>query len=315
MRPTGKPTFSGFPRSSNSRRPTDPRISRYRTVSPIGLEAVWRARSIHVSLYAHDFRSPGQTVRPRTERGRVDARRSRPHPGDRRPFARLPACLRRRRAEPSRSRRPDVGRGYPTLPVVRDSDRAQGCDPHTRHPIYSRLENSRRLHSPVRRDRYPTAQRRGCGDRGQGQLRRVRNGLVQREFGLCGVPQPVEYRPGAGRLVRWLRGHGRRGSSLCLARHRYWRLDSAARGVLRRRRPEAQLRARQPLRGRSVRIVSGSGRAGHQRRARLRPAPASDCRPRPARFHLGRRPGARLHRGDGRRRARRARRDSPRILR
>ena len=54
------------------------------------------------------------------------------------------------------------------------------------------------------------------------------------------------------------------------ARHRHRRLDSPAGGVLRRRRHQADLRPRQPLRRDRLRLVARSGRAVRQDRARRR---------------------------------------------
>ena len=61
---------------------------------------------------------------------------------------------------------------------------------HQGHLLYARrahdlrLEDSRRLHSAVRRHRGRKAPRRGRGLRRQGQPRRIRDGLVDRKLGL-----------------------------------------------------------------------------------------------------------------------------------
>ena len=109
--------------------------------------------------------------------------------------------------------------------------------------------------------------------------------------------QPVGPRAGPGRLVSG-------GSAAAVAafhaplahRHRHGRLDPPAGRAVRRRRDEADLRPRQPLRDRGVREQPRPDRAVRARRSRRRGAAARDRRPRRARLHLGadrrpRRPG------------------------
>ena len=130
-----------------------------------------------------------------------------------------------------------------------------------------------------------------------------------------------------GRLVGRLRRGGRRGHRAARARQRHRRLDPPARGVLRRRRAEADLRARLALRARRVRVVARPGRRrSRARAARLRarcstsiaghdprdstslpePRAALRGRARRRRRRARARPAARVLRGDGAR-ARRAR--------
>ena len=91
-----------------------------------------------------------------------------------------------------------------------------------------------------------------------------------------------------GRLRRRLcrRGHGRPGA--VGARLRHGRLDQAAVGALRQRRPAPDLRDCQPLRDRRVRVVARPGRAGGEDGARLRAPLLDHRRPRPGRLDDGR---------------------------
>ena len=79
---------------------------------------------------------------------------------------------------------------------------------------------------------------------GQDQLRRVRDGLVERELGVRPDAQPVGPGPRAGRIERRHRRRGRRRAAALGARHRHRRLDPPAGVALRRRGAEAHLRAR-----------------------------------------------------------------------
>ena len=68
--------------------------------------------------------------------------------------------------------------------------------------------------------------------------------------------------------------------------HRHRRQHPPAGVLLRRHRPQAHLRAGQPLRPGGLRILAGSGRSAGPRRRRLRPHPPGHRRPRPPRRHL-----------------------------
>ena len=64
----------------------------------------------------------------------------------------------------------------------------------------------------------------------------------------------------AGRLLGRLGGRGGRGHGAARPRHRHRRLDPPARGAVRRRRPQADLRPREPLRRGGLRLVARPGR-------------------------------------------------------
>ena len=83
-------------------------------------------------------------------------------------------------------------------------------------------------------------------------------------------PQPVGPRAGARRLERRLGGGGRRRVRAVRAGHRHRRLDPPARRAVRRRRPQADLRPRQPLRPDRVRVVARPDRPVHAHRRRRR---------------------------------------------
>jgi hypothetical protein len=125
-----------------------------------------------------------------------------------------------------------------------------------------------------RRTTPPSCAARGGrrGHRRQDQLRRVRDGLVERELGVRRRAQPVGARSHARRIERRLgRGRGRR-LRAARARLRHRRIDPAAGRLLRRRRPEADLRPRVALRPHRLRLVARSDRAVHPHGGRRRAA-------------------------------------------
>ncbi len=113
----------------------------------------------------------------------------------------------------------------------------------------------------------------------------------------------------AGRLVGRLDRRGRGRAGALGARLGHGRLDQAAGGALRRRRPAAHLRDGVALRHRRVRVEPRPGRADHEDGARLRAALPDDRRARPVRHdhgrsaRAGRAPGGRRPEGAARRRA------------
>ena len=109
------------------------------------------------------------------------------------------------------------------------------------------------------RGRAPGSRRRDR--RRQDQHGRVRDGLVDRAQRLQADAQPLGPGAGPGRLVRRLGGRGGGRDGAGRARQRHGRLDPPARGLLRRRRPQADLRTRQPLRPRRLRLLARPGRA------------------------------------------------------
>ena len=182
------------------------------------------------------------------------SRRSAPWPA---PPASMPAARRtatcRSSASPSRSRT--------------TSARAAAARP----PASKILEA---LRAAIRRDRRRAARSRRRGHRRQDQLRRVRDGLVHGELRLRPDAQSVGPRAHAGRIERRVGGGGRGRHGAGRARLGHRRLDPPARRALRRRRPEADLRARVALRAPRVRLVARSDRAAGDARSRDAALPA-----------------------------------------
>ena len=151
------------------------------------------------------------------------------------------------------------------------------------------VAHPRALRSAVRRDgrRAPRSGRRG--DRRQDQLRRVRDGIVDRELGVRADAQSVGARPHARRLERRI-GRRRRGADgAARARLRHRRIDPPAGGALRRRRAQADLRPRLALRPARVRLVA---RSDWPVRARRSPTRRWRCRSSPAPIRAMRRRAA-----------------------
>ena len=107
----------------------------------------------------------------------------------------------------------------------------------------------------------------GRDRRRQDEHGRVRDGLVDRAQRLQADAQPLGPRARARRLVGRLGGGGRVAHGAARARHGHRRLDPPAGRALRRRRPQADLGPRQPLRRRRVRLLARpGGPAGAARR-------------------------------------------------
>ena len=123
-----------------------------------------------------------------------------------------------------------------------------------------RLAHPRRLREPVRGDGHHAPARRRRGARRQDELRRVRDGELERAQRMGSGAQSRRSHARAGRLVRRLRRIRRRRHRPHRARLRDRRLRAPARVVLRHRRREAHLRSREPLRSRRLRLVARSGR-------------------------------------------------------
>jgi hypothetical protein len=136
-------------------------------------------------------------------------------------------------------------------------------------------------------------------DRGQDQHGRVRHGLVERDQLLRSDAQSLGHAARARRLLRRLRGGGRRGAGTGGDGDRHGRFDPPARGTVRHHRHQAQLRPRiAPGHGRLC-LEPRPGRADGAQRRGLRPAAGGDGRPRPARLHLRRSPRRGLRGGPG----------------
>ena len=120
--------------------------------------------------------------------------------------------------------------------------------------------------APVRRPHHRAAADRRGGDPGQDEHGRVRDGQLDRAFGLRPDGQPVGSRPGAGRLERRVGHGGRRVPCPVQHRHRHRRLDPPAGCPDRDRRPQADLRPGQPLRDRGLRQLARPDRPVRPRR-------------------------------------------------
>ena len=158
-------------------------------------------------------------------------------------------------------------------PAGRRARRGQGRPRHRGRAHDLRLAHPRGLPPALHRHRGGAARGGGRGRDRQDEHGRVRDGLVHREQRLQGHAQSLGPRARARRLVRRLRGGGRRGHGAAGPRHRHRRLDPPARRALRRRRPQADLRPREPLRPGGLRLVAGPGRARWPAPSRTSPSP------------------------------------------
>ncbi len=152
----------------------------------------------------------------------------------------------------------------------------------------------RRLRAPVREhgDHQPVEGGRGHGR--QDQPRRVRHGLLEHDQPLRRRREPVEAagrqpQAGAGRLVGRLGRGGRGLHGAGQHRHRHRRLDPPAGGVLRHRRPEADLWPLLALGRRGLRQLARPAGAVRAHRRGQRAAAAGDGRPRSRRTRPRRR--------------------------
>ena len=125
------------------------------------------------------------------------------------------------------------------------------------------VADPRQLHPAVRRDGRRAARIGRRRHRRQDELRRVRDGIVQRELGVRPGAQSLGHRSHARRIERRFGGRRRRAVRAARARIRYRRIDPSAGVVLRRRRAQADLRARVALRPAGVRLVARSDRPVH----------------------------------------------------
>ena len=91
----------------------------------------------------------------------------------------------------------------------RRADRAQGQPLHARRAHHRLVADARALRPALRRHRRRAPRARRRGDRRQDQLRRVRDGLVDRELGVRPGAQSVGARSHSRRLERRLGGRGR----------------------------------------------------------------------------------------------------------
>ena len=96
-----------------------------------------------------------------------------------------------------------------------------------------------------------------------------------------------------GRLQRRLGGGGGRRVRTVCAGHRHGRVHPSARGAVRRRRLQADVRPRQPLWPDRLRLIAGPDRAAVAHGRRHRAGDERHRRPRPVRLDLARRAGPR----------------------
>jgi hypothetical protein len=116
-------------------------------------------------------------------------------------------------------------------------------------------------------------------DPGQDQLRRIRHGIVEREFGVRSGAQSGGAGPRAGRIERRFGGGGGAGHGGAGAGVGHRRVHPAARFVLRRGGRDADLRARLALRADGVRQFARPHRTASRARCAM---PPCCCRPSPA---------------------------------
>ncbi len=218
------------------------------------------------------------------------------HRRRRRTRRRVPRAHRRARARAGGGgrradrRRRRAGRG-------RDPARAEGRAVHARRDDHLRLEDPRDLRPALRLHAVGAASggRRRAGR--QDELRRVRDGLVERELGVRARAQPVGPPDGPRRLERRerRRRRGRRGR--VGARDRYRRLGAAARVALGRGGAQADLRPDQPVRADRVRVLARHRRDAHAERPGRGGPALGDRGQGPDGRHVPGRAAARLHRG------------------
>ena len=137
-------------------------------------------------------------------------------------------------ARAARDRRPP----RPTCRLCRCSAsrwRSRTTSARRRMPTTAASRVLERLRPALRRDGRRAARGRRRGHRRQDQLRRVRDGVVDRELGVRRHAQSVESRADSRRLERWIGGGGRRRAGAARARLGHRRLDPAAGRALRRR--------------------------------------------------------------------------------
>ncbi len=198
---------------------------------------------------------------------------------------------RRRRARSGPGGGPP-GRGRRDPAARRRPARGEGQHQRGRPSDDRRFEDPRGVRRPrsrdVRRAAGPGRSRRSRED----ELRRVRDGLFERELGVPSGAEPVGPLPRPRRLIGGLgSGRGRRRRAP-RPRHGHRGLGSSAGGALRSRRLEADLRQGFALRARGLRLVAGPGRRpradGRGRRPRVR----ADGGSRPSRFDVAPRAGS-----------------------
>ena len=147
--------------------------------------------------------------------------------------------------------------------LAHDLRAANFCDNYD--PIYDATVMKKLKRRAIRYDR-------------QAEHGRVRDGRLQRKLQLPSDAQPVEpdYVPGGSSGGSAAAGRG--GTSLFRAWLRYRRLHPPTGGLLRRRRPEADLRPRIPLRPRRFCFFARPDRSDDEERRRFRLRASGDRR-------------------------------------
>ena len=130
-----------------------------------------------------------------------------------------------------------------------------------RRPHHGRFKDSRRLCSALRLHRGGSHGSGRCSRAGKTELRRICDGIVEREFGVEASSQSARPEPGSRRFVGRIGGGGGGGHGGGDAGFRYRRLYPAAGFVLRSGRADADLRASFALRTDRVRFVARPYRA------------------------------------------------------
>ena len=225
-----------------------------------------------------------RTARRKNQQRRADTALSRPHRRAQSRVERLHHHQRRNQPGPGTPGRCAAGRRQGAA-AHRHPGRAEGHLLRQGLAHHLRLEDAGKLHRALRRACHHPVQRCRCGESGQDQHGRIRDGFQQRDLVFrCGEesvgPQC--------RARRQFRRRGLRGGGAAVRRrhrNRHRRLDTPAGRAVRHLRHQADLRHGVALRHDRVCLQPGSGRADGAQRGRPGIAAERDDRLRPARFH------------------------------
>ena len=173
--------------------------------------------------------------------------------------------------------------GAEPRPAARRSARLQGSLPRAGAADLVRHQDSRILRAFDRVHGDGPSARRRRGHPRQAEHDGAGDGAVRGQRSSRRRPEPVEARSLRRRLEQRLGGRGGGWLRARHARQRHRRLHQAAGGVLRRRRPQAHVRAGEPCRRDAAVVVDGSPRAVDPNRRRHRAAARDRRGARPAR--------------------------------
>ncbi len=154
---------------------------------------------------------------------------------------------------------------------------------HQRRAHHLRLAPACQLRAALRRHGRHAPRTRRRNDYRQDQLRRVRDGIVERKLRIWSREEPACAGPRRRRIERRIGRGGGAGNGPARARLRYRRLRPSAGLVLRRRRRHANLRASIAIRAGRVRQFARPCRSVRPYRARCRASSRRYRRPRRAR--------------------------------